>query len=65
LDCVNSLATFSFDTVGAKEKVIKKKTPIREFRRLRATTGVSPPAHEKLLKKFYQNFHREFLRIWI
>ena len=34
----------------------KKKMPLRVFRRLRAATGVSPPAHEKLLKKFYQNF---------
>jgi hypothetical protein len=31
--------------------------PYGEFRALRRATGVSPPAHEKLLKKFYQNFH--------
>jgi len=29
-----------------------------EFRPLRRATGVSPPAHEKLLKKFYQNFYK-------
>ncbi|MBQ8440662.1 MAG: hypothetical protein IJX19_08370 [Clostridia bacterium] len=28
LEYTNSLATFSFDLVGAKEKVTKKKTPI-------------------------------------
>ena len=29
-----------------------------KFRPLRRATGVSPPAREKLLKKFYQNFHK-------
>ena len=34
----------------------KKKMPHGKFRALRRATGGSPPAHEKLLKKFYQNF---------
>ena len=55
--CKNALATFLFDTVGAKKKSYQKKNAVGEFRRLRTATGVSPPAHEKLLKKFYQNFH--------
>jgi len=28
------------------------------FRALRSATGVSPPAHDKLLKKFDQNFQK-------
>jgi hypothetical protein len=61
----NSLATFLFDTTGAKRKVYKRKTPFWGFRALRSATGVSPPAHEKLLKKFYQNFHNGFVRFLI
>ena len=58
LTSANSSATFSFDTKGAKEKVIKKKTP----------GFVSPPAggdqgsafgNRELLKKLDQNFCRE------
>jgi len=56
LNSLISLATFLFDTIGAKRKVRKRETPIGEFRHLRVATSVSPPAHEKLLKKFYQNF---------
>jgi hypothetical protein len=43
-------STFSFDTQGAKEKVIKKKTPKGKFRRLRTATslrGLSAQAFEK------------------
>jgi hypothetical protein len=52
----SSLPSFSFGTRGAKEKVIKKKTPFG---------GVSPVAtgdqgsafgNRELLKKFDQNF---------
>jgi hypothetical protein len=50
------LSAFSFDTKGAKEKAKKKKTPKKEFRSLRRATDVSPSAHDKLLKKFDQNF---------
>jgi len=54
---VDSLAAFLFDTKGTKRKAIKREMPFGVFRPLRRATGVSPPAHEKLLKKFYQNFH--------
>ena len=52
-----SLAAFSFDTIGAKEKAIKKKSAEREVSPLaRGEGGVAPPPHE-LLKKLDQNFH--------
>jgi hypothetical protein len=50
------LSAFSFDSKGAKEKANKKKTPKGEFRSLRRATDVSSSAHDKLLKKFDQNF---------
>jgi hypothetical protein len=50
------LSAFSFDSKGAKEKANKKKTPKGEFRSLRRATAVSPAAHDKLPKKFDQNF---------
>ncbi len=49
------LPTFSFDTRGAKEKVIKKKTP-RAFRALRSATKGAAFGFRKLLKKLDQNF---------
>jgi hypothetical protein len=52
----NLLSAFSFDSKGAKEKANKKKTPKGEFRSLRRATDVSSSAHDKLLKKFDQNF---------
>jgi hypothetical protein len=39
-----------------KRKVNKRETPFRRFRSLRRATAVSPAAHDKLLKKFDQNF---------
>jgi hypothetical protein len=59
--CLNSLATFFFDTTGAKKKVHKKETPLGNFAlcgarpRLRALDG------RKLLKKFDQNLHKGVL----
>ncbi|MBE6621014.1 MAG: hypothetical protein E7625_06610 [Ruminococcaceae bacterium] len=49
------MPTFSFGTRGAKEKVIKKKTP-RTFRSLRRATKGSAFGNRKLLKKLDQNF---------
>ena len=45
------LAAFSFAEKGAKEKAIKKKTPLGEFRRLRTARRASRPPPRKLLKK--------------
>ena len=47
----NSSATFSFDTKGAKEKVIKKKTPFGEFRRLRAARRPPRPPPARAFEK--------------
>ena len=43
-----SLAAFSFDLIGAKEKANKKKTPFMG--------GVAPPPYELFRKKLDQNF---------
>jgi hypothetical protein len=56
------LATFSFDTIGAKEKVIKKKTPLGEFRALRSARRLTQPPLRHLLKKVDENFHTGFVR---
>ena len=45
--CKNLPATFSFDEVGAKEKIFKKKS---------AEHGGAAPPPRKLLKKLDQNF---------
>ena len=51
----NSLATFSFDHIGAKEKVNKKKSAEDISRSAEREEGFAPPPH-KLLKKLDQNF---------
>ena len=49
-----------------KRKRTKKRSAVKEFRALRRATGVSPPAREKLLKKFYQNYNKGAVRTgWV
>ena len=48
---------FSFAEAGAKEKAIKKKTPMGRFRALRSAT-VAADGSRRLLKKAGENFCR-------
>ena len=70
----NPLATFLFDTIGAKRKVIKKETP-RMFRALleeevasnfpyasHTARRLTQPPLRHLLKKVDENFHTVFVR---
>ena len=49
--CTDSLATFSFGDVGAKEKVYKKKTHIGGFRPLRRARRASHPPPAQTFEK--------------
>ena len=51
------LATFLFDTKGAKRKVIKRETPRLISRSAEREEGFALPTH-KLLKKLDQNFYQ-------
>ena len=50
-----ALPAFSFAKSGAKEKAIKKKTPMGRFRALRSATTAVGGRH-RLLKKAGENF---------
>jgi hypothetical protein len=58
LHCANSLATFLFDTTGAKRKVYKRKTPMENFARCDVRGGLRALHLRKLLKKLDQNFYK-------
>ena len=53
---IHALSAFSFAYAGAKEKAIKKKTPISGFRALRSATRAACPCPRHLLKKVLENF---------
>ena len=55
--CINALAAFSFDTRGAKEKAIKKKSAERSISRSAEREKGYAPFTAPLPKKAGENFH--------
>ncbi len=56
LGYTKALATFLFDTIGAKRKVNKRETPQKDFAPCEARQGLRALDPRELLKKFDQNF---------